>query len=215
MTVATIAECANMNNSSHSGFAIDIVKCFDQLPRWLTKHIIRHLPMDLRARGIIDAWYRHGDALTKRLRLRGSLGPPWTSSCGYPQGDSMSIFAMTIITEAWRMCVHAQCPRDLGPSGRLMSFADNWEAVAETAHGAFNLLAATISFVAKAGMSASYDKCWTWSTSARGRRFLRHQADTVLAVRCVQRAKDLACGITYTKSRNAQTRNARGKKVQR
>jgi len=149
MTVATIAEWADMWKTSHCGFAIDIVKCFDQLPRWLTKHIIRHLPMDARARGVIDAWYRHGEALTKRLRLRGSLGPAWTSTCGYPQGDSMSIFAMTIITEAWRICITAQCSRDLGAGGRLMSFADNWEAVATSAQGAFNLLSSTVSFIEK------------------------------------------------------------------
>ena len=52
-----------------------------------------------------------------------------------------------------------------------MSFADNWEAVANTAQGAFNLLAATVSFIERAGMSASYDKCWTWSTSSRGRNY--------------------------------------------
>ena len=56
----------------------------------------------------------------------------------------MSIFAMTIVIEACRMCVYAQCSRDLGPTRRLMFFADNLEAVAETAHGAFNLLSETV-----------------------------------------------------------------------
>lgn len=59
------------------------------------------------------------------------LVPPWTGSCGYPQGDSMSIFAMTIITEAWRICVAAQCSRDLGPTGRLMSFAIGKQLLAQ------------------------------------------------------------------------------------
>lgn len=84
--MATITEWANLSRTGRSGFAIDIVKCFDQLPRWLTKHIVRNLTMDLRARGIIDAWHRHGEALTKRLRLRGTLGPSGAAPAATPRG---------------------------------------------------------------------------------------------------------------------------------
>ena len=161
-------EQAYRNGTELCGVAVDLVKAYNMLPR---------LPVAAFAkmRGIPDSiltpWISMLTQLRRHFKVRGSTGPPLLSSTGFAEGDPLSCLAMAVLNIA---CHHNF--RTVTEGGQLLSFVDNWHALASTPAALISAHQAITDFARAWDLPVDSAKTVVWSleyTSARGRAALR------------------------------------------
>ena len=147
------------------GVAVDLVKAYNMLPR---------LPVAAFARmcgipdHILTPWVSMLTQLRRHFKVRGSTGPPLLSSTGFAEGDPLSCLAMAVLNIA---CHHNFQVSANG--GQLLSFVDNWHALASTPENLVSAHATVTAFATAWDLPIDTSKTVVWSTSAKGRRALR------------------------------------------
>ena len=147
------------------GVAVDLVKAYNMLPRL---PVLAFAKMCGIPDSILQPWVSMLTQLRRHFKVRGSTGPPLLSSTGFAEGDPLSCLAMAVLNIA---CHHNFSSTVDG--GKLLSFVDNWHAIAAsprellTAHNAITAFAQAWDLPIDAG------KTVVWSTTAKGREDLR------------------------------------------
>ena len=123
-------ESALSRNEPLAGFSVDIVKCFNQLPRLPLRRLLSHLgfPSEVLALSF--------DFLARTERapcFLGSLGPGLSSTTGVPEGDPLSVVAQVAI--CW---IPVQRTAEVGC--QTFTFVDNFSWVAPTESSLESLL---------------------------------------------------------------------------
>ncbi len=96
-----LIEHCHHHNETITGGVIDIVKCFNHLPRvpLISACITMGMP-----REVATAWQKGLGAIERRFHIRGSTGPGIRSTTGFPEGCPMSVvsmFAANCIIHEW------------------------------------------------------------------------------------------------------------------
>lgn len=94
-------EDSNCTGNHLTGAMIDIVKCFNALPRCPLLAVCSHLGIH---DGIIKAWMSGLAQMTRRFSIRGGVGPPLKSSTGFAEGCGLSVVAMVSLWADARRC---------------------------------------------------------------------------------------------------------------
>lgn len=55
----------------------------------------------------VKFWFTNLTRLTRRLQVRGQIGPSMTMTTGVPEGDSMSVCAMLVVSSAFYWTLHS------------------------------------------------------------------------------------------------------------
>ena len=158
-------ESAYRQGSELCGAAVDLVKAYNMLPR---------LPVAAFAKmcGIPDTimtpWMSMLTKLRRHFKVRGSTGPPLLSSTGFAEGDPLSCLAKAVLNIA---CHHNF--RTVTARGELLSFVDNWHALASSPDDLISAHAAVTDFARAWDLPIDEGKTVVWSTSAKGRAALR------------------------------------------
>ena len=76
------------------GFSLDIVKCFNQLPRLPLRRLLLHLHVPLH---IVEIWFQFLECNMRYALFHGELGSPVTSTTGAPEGDPLSVVGQIAI----------------------------------------------------------------------------------------------------------------------
>ena len=186
--VQQLIEHSYCHDTEVAGGVIDIVKCFNMLPQQPLLEIASHLGIPSE---VMQPWHAALRQLQRRFQVQGCVGRSLTSSCGFAEGDAMSVVAMAVCNVVCDMWMYFRYP-----SVRVWSFVDNIETVAQSAQDAINSVRALEEFCSLLDLETDPAKTFCWSTSSSGRKLiLEHDQNRKYF------ARDLGGHMNYSKLR--------------
>ena len=174
------------------GFTLDLIKAFNLLPRRVLYHLLIHHGAPPEA---IDFWFINLRRLTRRLQIRGNIGPPMSMTTGVPEGDSLSVCAMLVVSSAfdWTLC---------SPTVYPYAYADNWSYLTTNQRANIQAFRLVQKLVADLRMQIDYSKSWAWGATAEARRewqdFLHLTFEDDNQIKILNSTKDLGRMTHYT-----------------
>ena len=154
-------EEANANASQMVGVVADLVKAYNLLPRRPLLAIGLHLGLP---RPIIRAWSNALAQLTRAFVVRGTVGPPLTSSTGFAEGCGLSCSAMLICNITLARWLYIRFP-----SVRLWSYVDNLELTTNSIEAADHGLRLMTQFCELLDLQLDHAKTYYWANQAEAR----------------------------------------------
>ena len=182
--VQSLVENAHMTGGKISGALIDIVKCFNMLPREPLLQIAIHLGIPAI---VIRPWANALHQVQRRFQIRGGTGPPLSSSTGFPEGCPLSVVAMVITNILCDSYMHHRFPQ-----ATVWSFVDNIETITEDANTAEQSLEILQNFCDALDLQVDTAKSYCWSANPEERKILRTNGTPV-----TQWARDLGGHMNY------------------
>ena len=181
-----IMEHAQSHHLPLAGMILDIVKCFNMLPRQplLEIGINMGLPTE-----VIRPWAAALGGLQRRFQIRGSTGGSILSSSGFPEGCPLSVVAMAITNLVCERWMYHRFPKI-----QTWSFVDNIETIGETAQDAVESFNALNNFCGLLDLEVDTAKSFVWANNTQDRAELRQQALPVQHT-----ARDLGGQMNYTR----------------
>ncbi len=169
-----------------AGMILDIVKCFNMLPRepLLEIGIGIGLPAE-----VIRPWTAALGGIQRRFQIRGNTGQPILSTSGFPEGCPMSVVAMAItnlVLERWMYHKY--------PTVQTWSFVDNIETLGHTAQDATDTFQSLTDFCNLLDLEVDQSKSFVWANNQQHRSELRQQELPVQSS-----ARDLGGHMNYTR----------------
>ena len=152
---------------SLSGAMVDIIKCFNTLPRTPLMSICVHLGLP---KMVVNAWGKALVRMQRRFVIRGATGPPLRSTTGFAEGCGMSVVAMVaanVLTATWLS--------QKIPSIQLWSYVDNLEILSPSAEETSLALSHLDDFTQLMDIEIDTKKTIVWSNKSTGRKILRSQ----------------------------------------
>ena len=186
-----------------SGFVLDIIKCFNALPRMPMQALLIHVgcpPL------LAKSWIAGLHCMGRASSFVGDVSALQFSSTGVPEGDGMSVAAA--VSLGW---LFASLVADFGLTPHV--FIDNWAwtSADEALHAAG--LEQTLQLVRSLKIEVDWHKTFGWSTHSAGRQWWREHAKMLLPDACslavLHEAKDLGAAMRYHSSRTLGCLKAR------
>ena len=92
--MAILMESSRITGIDITGGAIDIMKCFDQIPRSIIRIILIYAGMP---KSIVDAYMRFHAELLVYNYIAGGYGTPYHKRCSIPQGCPLSMMLVALL----------------------------------------------------------------------------------------------------------------------
>lgn len=165
MGIQSLIEQAEEDGTKVSGSMLDIVKCFNHLPRMPIMETCIHLGINDK---VIRAWSSALCQMERRFHIRGATGPGIKSSTGCAEGCAMSVvgmLAINILVDAWMVWQ--------SPSVHLWSYVDNLEITTREAEDAIHGLNNLRRIMDILDLQLDDDKTFLWSNDAADRKLIR------------------------------------------
>ena len=115
-------EQATNDGTSLSGLVLDLVKCFNAIPRAPIKQIMEAYWVHSADN---DMWHNALKLMKRQFKVCGSLFEGLLSTTGYPEGDAISVAVMALLSVLWHDYVLSKAIVD------PYAYVDNWEVTAE------------------------------------------------------------------------------------
>ena len=148
-----------------AGYNLDLVRCFNCLPRQPLFFVVGRLGM---GEGTLCGWKQALIQLERRFQIGNNIGPPHRSTTGYPEGDPLSCTAMLsfcILMEHYLDFFSGSCI--------LCSYVDNIQVLAsnvgDLTHGYLTLKV----FLNLMDLMEDPHKSYSWGSSPTLRQQLR------------------------------------------
>eukprot|EP00438_Fugacium_kawagutii_P017856 Skav229919 [mRNA] locus=scaffold3709:10405:15534:- [translate_table: standard] len=189
--IADEVEDALTTQMHRLGLTVDLVKCYNQVPRIPILAALRKLGIPYQYINAVRSMFSQLDRI---LEIAGHAGSPVASTAGIPEGCCFSIVSMMALT-VWAT-QHIECSH---PDVECLAYADNWAVITHCVN-ALQAAAITLQdFVAALKMKISPTKSWVWATHAVDRRKLGglHIDGQRVPLKLV--ATELGCDVTYCK----------------
>ncbi|CAE6968657.1 unnamed protein product [Symbiodinium sp. CCMP2456] len=173
------------------GFSIDVVKCFNQLPRVPLRYLLAHLgvPED-----VLHAWFDWLDNCHRLPVFHGSIGPPVLSCTGMPEGCPLSALAQVAV--CWAAHEH-----HMSFGARHSSYVDNFTWTGSTIASLAEALLTAQDFCASLSLPIDWTKSFAWATDKKLRVWLKGPAQRLLPdgaqLSVVTNAKDLGVAFKF------------------
>ena len=182
-------EQALLSKKPLAGFSLDIIKCFNQVPRQPMRHLLLHLGLPV---ALVDTWMSFLQDMTRHTVFSGALGQPIGSTTGLPEGCPLSVVGMVAL--CWYLSAIPR-PDDVF----LYTYVDNLSWVAQLADSIRDALETAVSFCKCLLLPIDWAKSFAWATTKRLRVWLQTDAQATLPagtqLKVLQSAKDL--GVHY------------------
>ena len=189
-------ECAQVNQTRLGGIVADIVKCFNTLPRPVVIAIALHVGLP---RSFVSCWHDAVTRVQRRFLIDGSCSEPQFSQTGYPEGDGLSIVAMSLINYA----MHALVGENLQQTA-VHSYVDNWEVISHDPSELQRAFCQMEQFAKDIDVKIDRRKTHCWALDSADRAQLR-----TLALEVKYDARDLGGHVVYCRKRTMQTIKSR------
>ena len=177
-------ELAVLSGTSYCGVLIDIVRCFNHLPRRPIMYAARMLGLSHK---VLQPWSSFLRQNRRAFRVRQEVGEFLSSDSGLPEGDSMSCVGMVVIL--YTLHTYMEC---YSTCSRAMSYVDNIQITADSpAHLVQGHLTAS-AWADLLGLTFDAKKTLHWATQAQDRKLLQTYGYTI-----VEGAKDLGSAMCF------------------
>lgn len=186
LQIQSLIETAQADGSKASGCMVDVIKCFNHLPRIPIFEICAHLGVPSK---ILRGWSNALCRMERRFSIRGSTGPALRSTTGCAEGCALSVvgmLAINILVDTWLQHKAPQC--------KLWSYVDNLEITTIDAATTVNGLQALDRIMKALDLSLDPTKTFCWSTDARERKILKELEQEVRMW-----ARDLGGHVQYSR----------------
>ena len=163
----SVIENCHHNHEQITGGVIDIVKCFNHLPRvpLVSACITLGMPGQ-----IAQAWQKGLGSIERRFNVRGSTGPGIRSTTGFPEGCPLSVVAMF----AANCIIHEWLLRK-APLCQLWTFVDNIEITASDHVVANHGMKELSTIVGALDLDVDESKTYMWSSDPEARKWFRQE----------------------------------------
>ena len=182
--------------SARDSFILDIIKCFNALPRMPMQALLIHLGCPAI---LATAWISGLAHLGRASSFVGDISELSFSTTGLPEGDGMSV--ASALTLGWLFAVVIS---DFGLSPQV--FIDNWAWTTEdeALHAAG--IEQTLQLTSSLKLEVDWRKTFGWSRHVEGQRWWHDHAATLVpqceAITVLREAKDLGAAMRYRSSRS-------------
>ena len=194
--VQLAVETSRLLGGETSGVVLDLVKAYNHLPRLPVLAASRMLGIPA---SVIRGWAGFLGGVSRRFKIRGSIGPPLLSNAGFPEGCGMSCVAMCVLNLAWSAYM-----TKVVPAASPMSYVDNWEVLSATPEVTLHAYDHLLQFCSRWDLLLDHAKTFAWATSTQGRVLLRQRGLPVKAA-----ARDLGGHVQYSAQQTNFTQVAR------
>ena len=195
-TILSSIEMAHHTGQEVSGAVIDLVKCFNLLPRMPVIMMMRQFNVPDQ---ILQAWSKALVGMRRRFKLRTCTGPGIPSSTGFAEGCGLSVTAMlavNLVAHKWMLLRF--------PSVTLYSYVDNLELLCPSADHAIRSLDELLNFTEVLDVAVDHHKTYLWSTQTVGRKVLRKAAGPH-RYQVLYQARDLGGHMSYSRQHTNST----------
>eukprot|EP00435_Cladocopium_sp_Y103_P006334 s3326_g2.t1 len=169
-----------------AGTVIDLVKCFNTLPRKVLQDLASHIGIPWT---VVGPWLKALQQMTRRFQVRGATGKPLLSTTGYPEGCALSVVAMAICNLGLEVYMFHRYPRV-----QTWSFVDNIELLAKSATDAIAACEGLSSFCELLDLQIDDGKSYLWCNTPSGRKLITTSGQNRKFY-----ARDLGGHLNYTK----------------
>eukprot|EP00438_Fugacium_kawagutii_P011926 Skav206742 [mRNA] locus=scaffold1022:52439:55489:- [translate_table: standard] len=177
-------EAANDNGQVIVGATVDVIKCFNHLPRYPIMATLHHLGA---SQQILTAWTAALQHMERRFQIRGSTGPGLRSTTGCAEGCALSVVGMLAINVIIDMWLSKKVPQ-----ATLYTYVD-MEVSAHSHEVTTRALAELHNVTQALDLHLDQAKTVLWSNDAPTRKALRDSQHRVIPW-----ARDLGGHVQYT-----------------
>eukprot|EP00435_Cladocopium_sp_Y103_P023529 s1438_g5.t1 len=202
-------EKAVLSNHPRIGITIDLVKCFNAIPRQPVLAAMAKLGVPWQIIRALDSMFKQ---MHRLLELSGEVGDEWFSTTGVPEGCAMSIISMLSLS-VW-VAEHLKANVD-SHTAVCLTFADNWALVTDTFSQLQTGVDALSKLVGSLRMKIAADKSWAWATHTKQRAALANLVLDGVSVPQKLVATELGCDVSYCKKVTKATTKKRLLKTSR
>lgn len=174
------------SGTSTSGAVLDIVKCFNHLPRVPLFEVMKHLGV---ATPVLRAWSSALRGMERRFSIRGSVSGPVKSTTGFAEGCSLSVCAMVAANQLIAMWMAKKAPMT-----RLISFVDNLELFTKDPLELMRSVNTLENILELLDLQVDKNKTYLWSTEGSFRIFFLQNGFNVKTA-----ARDVGAHIQYNR----------------
>lgn len=144
----------NLQEQSLGGLTLDIVKCFNCLPRLPCKMLLSLLGVPNQ---ILEFWYLSIGKMFRNWQIDGQIIRGTAASTGLPEGDTWSVLAMIAVN------VHLdELLKNLEVI--LNTYADNWSYATEDVQKHEPTIRILLQFAKALKLTLDWNKTWIWGT---------------------------------------------------
>ena len=185
-------EAAKTRSLPWRGFTLDLIKAFNLLPRRVIYHLLVQHGAPPQS---INFWFQNLRNMTRRLQVRQAIGPAIHMTTGVPEGDSMSVCAMLVVSSTFYWTLQT-------PTVFPYAYADNWSYLTTNQRDNILTFQKIKHLVEALRMQIDFTKSWAWGATADARHdwqtFLLHEFPDDNPVKILNSTKDLGCMTHYT-----------------
>ena len=188
-------EVSIFEDSQLSGFVLDIIKCFNALPRQPLLHLLTHVGCP---EEYANFWMSSLQRMGRASSFVGDVSAELFSTTGLPEGDAMSVAG--ILALCW-LCSTMLQDHGLEP----MLFVDNWSWVSEVDELHTAGLQVIQDLTSALRIRVDWGKSFAWSRHPEGSHWWRLHGEHILppdgTLQLLASAKDLGTAMRYRSSR--------------
>ena len=195
-TISSLVEYGNHFDERCCGALADLSKCFNNIPRIPVFVIAKKLGLPDR---ICQPWQQALLSMERRFCVNGAVSKPHTSSCGFPEGDPLSVVAMVLINISLDRYMKIQAP-----SLRCWTYVDDWQLTGTAYDEILDGMAKVTQFTDLLELPMDQSKAAFWGNQNRDRQGFRDTGQPV-----IQHGRNLGKHVSYGKVLTNYTIRAR------
>ena len=189
-------EMSLLDSTTLVGHNLDIIRCFNMLPRRPLMAFLEHVGAPL---SILQPWSSALEQLQRRFRIADQVGPPHRSSTGFPEGDPLSCCIMVSFTLLLERYMDV-----FDGTSLLTSYVDNLQVIS-CGPGQLQQSILTLQvFLTQYDLAVDPQKSYSWGTTPAARSCLRSFGHNVRLA-----AKDLGAQMVYSNVKRVCTSEQR------
>ncbi len=157
-TISLQIEASLLEGQPLAGATADICKCFNALPRVPVSCLAEWLGIPS---FFTQTWLRALHNMERRFVINGNVGRPLHTTCGYPEGDPLSVCAMFLVNISLHNYLAAQ-----KPTITTWTFVDDWQFTGEDEEDIDTGFSFVKNFTDMLDLDLDQNKCFVWGTTA-------------------------------------------------
>ena len=182
-------ECCLQQTEDTCGLSVDLIRAFNHIPRQHSFALAQHLGVPFT---VLTPWKAFLGGCTRAFKIHDVLSESTISTCGMPEGDALSVYAMVQLNLVWHIYQKQFCP-----SVRACSFVGNLSLTAARPADLAQGYSCLCSFFELWNLQIDLEKSYCWSLSTADRSSLRR-----FPMKMVYAAPELGGSLSFCRKKH-------------